>query len=1202
MSFRDNNAGRYGHVPPARYPVAGHPQDHHHQQQQQADMNRRMSFNNGDDGTYYGQGQPQNNQARQIGYGMAPQGTGTDELFLGSPTRSSRAHSSASNNPAFSGYRHQYQGDPAAPPTPTHSYNPQSFASPTGYLPQNSGSVSYHNSNSPRYPAPSPPANFPSQNYDPSVYASSAHGATSPQRPGTHYGRSSADPGYMAAGGHQASTAYPQAPSPGVTYSPSFSSNYRQPVSSPSAGPMSPQAQIPSYDPSQFAPSQFVSPSLNGVGVGPGAGYSQAPYPTTSQIPVGPEYSEHTTWHGRDARSNSQTSPMVSPTGFSQMPGGVQRHPTNAPLPTRPQDGSANGRRWNDDYRDDYDHETQESIMQDIEAELGSLGIRNRPPSGPVNGQYAAPQDQGQVNRYNSTATTVAHSSSRSSGHQSHNSHSGSTFLDESDDDDPEGTAGVLAMQQAELDERRFSGSTFTYSEPHLEYKNNDLPPPAEEQPRDSDSDYGDMDIGMLSGGYPGTLTYGGDMSPPHSSRAHDIARPLPSPSDFPTGPTRSSTIDEAKMDYGGTGGLQPPTAHRQSFDEGDERLSLHSRQSGTESPAKEDAFHQDLFYHPGLTNRPLPAIPPQNTGSESSSMLSVNTNVRGHRSTPSQDARHANDPESFYSGNSPYSPHPERSISLGHSHTPIVQTPARSRTDAAEERRKLHRQHQVVTQAGPFSEYDPSNTGAIGGAFDSITLPSGRKKKFIPSKLTASEFKRCTEPWALSSIEKWIRVMADEEPDLRNKVVEDALIHLFTAKVPTMNVADAELLSNRVVSLMLASGVLVPDEEWVKFGNGHLSGVLWQMTGSGCYSPKVHDHEASSGRCYSYHCTRTLKKVDLDDLDPGIAKPTDEWHVFYSLKKEDWESKPKKEVDRQNILHEVVTGEENYIKQLDVFRMLYRDDLRSRNPPIVKPDRQDKLLTAVFGKVDTVLRINKDHLLSPLKYRQQEQGPWIVGFSDIFREWIRKAKSDYIEYALAYPRAQFMVRREAERNVLFRKFLEEKRQHKLSGKQDWTHFLITPLQRLQRYILLLESIDHKMVNDSEEKSNLQTAIQEIKTVTLECDAKVEETNKRVQMMELDRMLVMRPGFQAVLNLDHLSRQLIIEGELQRMGSKAIRWVDTHALLFDHYLILAKVIYSRDRGEKKYDVSKEVSLHCFPTSVSTLLLTTIAHSYASTFP
>jgi hypothetical protein len=833
----------------------------------------------------------------------------------------------------------------------------------------------------------------------------------------------------------------------------------------------------------------------------------------------------------------------------------------------------------------------QERLMQDIEAELGGIGARHSDRPLPTNGQYQDDQLE-QLGRYDSNATTLAHTASRAS------TKPASTLQYESDEDDAEGAAGVLAMQQAEWEDRRFSGATFSYSnEPAAPVapaaRQNPLPPPPEEQAGSSSgSDFGGMvDLTMLSGGYAGNLAYGGDMAtPPGSSSMQDTNRPLPSPNHG----SRRGAADytNAQMDYGGTGGLHTPSVSRRSFDEGDER-SLNSRQSEASSPMKDE--YQDLFYHPGLSNRPLPALPP-GPGSDSSSMLSVNTSVRHqhrHSSSYSNETRfqQPDGPEAFYQAASGYSPQPERSISLsGHSNTPPVHTPVRSRTDAAEERKKVSRQHLTVNQqTGPLSEYEGSNAGSIGGAFDSITIP--KKRRFIPSKLTASEFKRCVEPWALSGLEAWVREMADGEMDLREKTVEESLIHLFTFKVPMMNVADAELLSSRVVKLMLEARLLIPDEEWVKFGDGHITGVLWQMTGSGCYAQKVHDYEISS-RCYSPHCTRTIKKVDLNDLNPENSKPTDDWHIFYGLKKEDWESKPKKEVERQNILHEIVTGEENYIKQLDLFRILYRDDLRVRNPPILNPDKRDKFLNAVFGKLDTVLRINKDHLLAQLKYRQQEQGPWVTGFSDLFREWIRKAKSDYIDYAIGYPRAVYMVRREADRNVYFKKFLEEKQKHKSSSKQDWTHFLITPLQRLQRYILLLESIDHKMIVESEEKTNLQKAINEIKVVTLECDAKVEETNKRVQMMELDRMLVLRPGFQSILNLDHLGRQLIMEGELTRMGSKGMRWVDTHGLLFDHYLILAKVVMSKDgRGEKKYDVSREVcsSPSSFTFSISLIL-------------
>ncbi|KND89802.1 Rho1 guanine nucleotide exchange factor 3 [Tolypocladium ophioglossoides CBS 100239] len=1190
MSFRGDDQRRYGQVPPVQYPVASQPADQH------GGVGRRPSFNSGDDAAYYGR----QGQDRPSSFSHGAQGATEDELFLSSPTTASSSSVGrspfGSTNSALSGYQHQYQDTTPSTPSSQLSYNPQNFAhsSGAGFQRSQSANLPYHPHPSSRYSNTSvnsyntsPPANYTPQTYNPAAYANT----NVPQRQATYHGYGQ-EQGYGASVGSGASAAYGQ--SPGATYSAAFPQPMPSPGLSPGfqqSLPTSPssfagsnsQIQTPTYDPSQYAAGQhpiYEAPADSQVS-------SAAPYPTTSQITVGPNYqNDHASYYTRPSRSDSQTSPRTSPFVQPQSPSGLQRHPTNAPLPSRPMEDVPEEPLWDSNGRplgsSEYNSEraTQESIMEEIEAELGGNGHRSRRRPSPIDGRISDEQAE-QLRRYSPATSAHSPSASRVSPSATRR------HLEcDDDDDDPEGTAGVLAMYQAELEDRRFSGNAFLYGgDAPATTSTNSLPPTHEEPERSSsDSDLGGaVDLGMLSGGYPGNLMYGADIgSPPGSSSMPDGSRPLPTPGYYNSlreGYDNAPAFNNAEMDYGGTGGLQAPRAHRLSFDAGrEERVSVHSLPSGTESPTKDE--YQDLFYHPGISNRPLPALPP-GPGSDSSSMLSVHNSVRSlhqhqHQHSLSADSRYyqADAPEAYYQTDTQPLLQPERSISLsGHSNTPQVQAPARSRTDAAEERKKISRQHQTVPQIGPtFSEYD-SAAGSTAGAFDSITLPTGRKKKFVPSKLTSSDFRKCAEPWALSGIEAWVRFMGEGEIDLREKTVEEAVTNLFTSKVPTMNVADAEVLSSQVVKLMLESRTLLPEEEWVKFGEGHISGVLWQLTGSGCYAPKVHDPEIS-GRCYSHHCTRTLKKVNLDDLLP--EDPKGDWNVFYSLKKEDWEAKPKKEVDRQNILHEIVTGEDNYIKQLDIFRTLYRDDLRARNPPIIHPDKRDKFLGAVFGKLDTVLRINKEYLLSQLKYRQNEQGPWIVGFSDIFREWIRKAKSDYIEYATGYPRATYMVRKEADRNILFKKFLEDRQKHKSSSKQDWTHFLIAPLQRLQRYILLLESVEHKMIGDSEEKANLHKAIQEIKTVTHECDAKVAETNKRVQMMELDRMLVLRPGFQSVLNLDHLGRVLIMEGELQRMGFKGMRWVDTHALLFDHYLILAKVVIPKDgKAEKKYDVSRE---------------------------
>lgn len=649
-----------------------------------------------------------------------------------------------------------------------------------------------------------------------------------------------------------------------------------------------------------------------------------------------------------------------------------------------------------------------------------------------------------------------------------------------------------------------------------------------------------------------------------------------------------------ARVDAGGTGGLSEPGTYgrRMSFDYGEEAETPpidHSHHSDSEGSERGDE-PEDLFFHPGM--RPLPPAPvePANNARLLPHLMPAGTyrhaeqedwQTTASQYTPSYLPVAADS----YRPTVPASSQVPRSTSLSsHPIGPRTDPPIRSKTDAdrAKYRQQLQQQQQELLSLRPESgalQLDAQTAAAM--ALDLPTIPAGRRKKFNPAKLSSEQFRRCSEPWALSAVLAWIRELSEDETDLKEQAIVDALVALFTHKVPTMNIADAETLAARVVSNMLAEEALVKEEEWVKFSSGSLSGVLFQITGTGCYSSLLHEQEGEAfGRCYSYHCMRTLKKVNLKAQMMEPQKKAEDWVTFYKVPKEVWESYPKKEIDRQNNLHEVVTTEDSFIGQLDVLRDLYRDQLLGMQPSIIPPKRLNKFLHDVFGKVDSVKRVNEDHLLAQLKYRQKEQGPFIVGFSDIFREWIRKAKSVYVDYAATFPYANYLVRKEAERNIHFRQFLNQARDHKLSNRLSWDTYLKAPITRIQRYTLLLSTVHKNMLKDSEEKTNVAQAIEEIKLVALECDNKVGEMSKKVDLMELSSKLQLRPEMKKVveLNLEHLGREIIFRGDLQRPGTRTRFLVDTHAILLDHYLVLAKAVTARDPSRtvkyESYDVSK----------------------------
>ncbi|KAL8889459.1 MAG: hypothetical protein Q9215_003250, partial [Flavoplaca cf. flavocitrina] len=719
-----------------------------------------------------------------------------------------------------------------------------------------------------------------------------------------------------------------------------------------------------------------------------------------------------------------------------------------------------------------------------------------------------------------------------------------------------------------------------------------------------SDSDVA-VDMDSYGGGFAGHLHYGDQPFSNHSSQSTRVEQEEQHRSqdfgnyvDMATAPQRGDydyTMPhqpfpefQARVDTGGTGGLAEPGANRRlSFEDGDEITLAESegtQTSATQSPSREGM--PDIFFHPGVNqSRPLPPAPGTVDKNRIPQLMPAGTyRIPGASQQYDQYGRptYPAAPDAYdqmlSAGGSVI---PPRSISLNsHSSTPQTAPPIRSKTDA--DRARILKQQQmngIRTTSGYGA--DTGLDSAASQSADLLGLPEipvGKRRKFNPAKLSSTDFKKCSEPWALSSIVGWVRDMCDGTNDLKKSMVVDGIVALFTHKVPTMNIADAETLGARVVTAMFDAGVLLKEEEWVRFGDEELSGVLFQLTGSGCYSPNVHT-QTLPGRCYAHHCMRTLKKINLQTQTLEPQRKVEDWATFYKITKATIETADKKEIERQNILHEIITTEDLYMDQLNVLRVLYRDELNKWQPPILAPKRKDSFLNEVFGRADAVKQVNEDHLLAQLKYRQQEQGPWIVGFSDIFREWVRKAKATYIGYAEDFPKASSLVRHEADRNILFRQFLDQMRENERSKRLSWDTYLKAPITRLQRYGLLLSSVHKNMVQESEERSNLQTAINEIKAVTLECDNKVAEQLKTVTLSQLSSKLVLRPGMEKVkLNLTHLGREIIFEGDLQRVGGSRFSWLDIHAILFDHYMVLAKTITQRDAAGglkyEKYDVSK----------------------------
>ncbi|KAI1970576.1 Rho guanine nucleotide exchange factor [Ophidiomyces ophidiicola] len=1170
------------------------------------------------------------------GGSQSTHGSRHSQFSVGSSQHSVMSQNS-SHGSAMSGYQHQYQPTSSLSPNQS-SYNPQQFAtqpsppssSQSRYNPQAFSATSMTQYGSYPYQQYNPAAyQSPTSSYQPSQPSPNFQWQT-PQTPNP-YGQSSQlqyqpsqshsqnNPRPMPMRSHDSPYTYPSPQTsnppahPSLGYSPSVSQHL---VTSPVSTVSHKYSTLPPL------PSTVSSTSSNS---------SNATYPRTFQQPhhlpnppphatspndSGPRPPAYRPQNEEPPYRNRPLSLSVSSQLPSMTPAPLpplhqaqptsprradtqNRHPQARPLPGPPIDSEIFHPSRPGAYNARFENEiSYEDTMKEVEAAI----MEGRPTNTRRNSSRAkhSIQQQASIQEGDETSRTSPgclrvspdFTHSHTNGHEDISATGTGQYVNYtaySDDSEAEAAAGLAALQMAEEEEAALRARRNTHSSTIAPYssQHNYRLSPTDAVGSSSDGDYRRHDMDLYGGSHNAQMQYGetfvadstvnqsalrssshrsSNRSTEDSANVSDYEYPNFDDDSIHPFP---SLAPIARVDTFGTGGLSEPSLNtrRLSFDDGDEvTLSGRAVQSNSFGATPEEGEPQDLFFHPGMTGRPLPPPP-------------VNTNLAPHLipagTYRTHDHAHPDPYGQYPEGYYPVAPGdvlqsnagstvPRSTSFTGHTATPRTDPIIRSKTDADKVKLKQAYDASVSSPSAPI---------------DLPAIPAGKRKKFSPSKLSTEQFRRCTEPWALSAIAAWVRDLSEDETDLKEQAIVDAIVALFTHKVPTMNTADAETLGARVVKGMLDAGALIEDEEWVKFGSGTISGVLWQITGQGCYSSRLHVVETEVfGRCYSHHCMRTLKKINLHSHVMEPQKKLEDWATFYKIGKDVFETHSKKDIELQNNLHEIVTTEDSFISQLDVLRTLYRDHLAASDT--IHPKRRDRFLRDVFGKVDAVKRVNENYLLAQLKYRQKEQGPFIVGFSDIFREWIRKAKAAYIDYAATFPNANYLFRREAETNLLFQQFLKQARENKLSNRLNWDTYLKSPITRIQRYTLLLSTVHKNMAKDCEEKTNLWQAIEEIRLVAMDCDNKVGEMTKKVDLRELGAKLQLRPEMRHLveLNLEHLGREIIYQGDLQRPRTKRFNWVDTRAILFDHYLVLAKIVTNRDVTKsvkyETYDVSK----------------------------
>ena len=294
---------------------------------------------------------------------------------------------------------------------------------------------------------------------------------------------------------------------------------------------------------------------------------------------------------------------------------------------------------------------------------------------------------------------------------------------------------------------------------------------------------------------------------------------------------------------------------------------------------------------------------------------------------------------------------------------------------------------------------------------------------------------------------------------------------------------------------------------------------------------------------------------------------------VFLNMEADEEMTKTVKK--RINIVREIVSSEEKYISDLRTLIEFWHPKLQNSGK-IEKEDLDTifKNLTPIFGCHSSFY----DDIKDCTKYSSRI-APQFIKFAPLF-----KFAQTYIA---TYPTIQGIIKSYEDKSSY--KSMMKKLQAEC-GDRDLASYLITPIQRMPRYILFLRDLVKVTRKDHPDYDLISIAFNEIDKVTKEIDVKSNEAKLQ------KRLLSLQENVKEQLNFINNRSKLITEMQVTVTDKQDRK--NGYLLLFDDYIIILK---EGSKGNEKLVFDSELKIFPYiPGSIgeATIVIDTSEKGYS----
>ncbi|XP_069190709.1 FYVE, RhoGEF and PH domain-containing protein 2 isoform X3 [Procambarus clarkii] len=245
-------------------------------------------------------------------------------------------------------------------------------------------------------------------------------------------------------------------------------------------------------------------------------------------------------------------------------------------------------------------------------------------------------------------------------------------------------------------------------------------------------------------------------------------------------------------------------------------------------------------------------------------------------------------------------------------------------------------------------------------------------------------------------------------------------------------------------------------------------------------------------------------------------------------------------------IAHELLHTERTYVKVLHLIdqEFQFRVDHENRAHHMFPHD----VIPHMFSNVKSIYKLHHDFLLPQLEERmaQWEQNRRIGDIMKSFAPFLKM----YTEYVRNFDNAMTLINQWQAKCPRFAAIMDEIHSMEVCGNLTLQHHMLSPVQRIPRYEMLLKDYLKKLPEDSPDRHDTEKALHLVSTAANHANDAMKKIDKFEKLLEIQESLG------GAEDLVSPTRELIKEGKIIKISARSGDHQERYIFLLTDLLLL----------------------------------------------